>query len=102
MTMPAVPSALSDSSTSSQIRDTLREKLKGIKIGSKSYKISQFADDTVLFLRSLTELKYANRAIRKWCRATGMRENVKKKRRIGHGHTGGTRLRARYKMDPKR
>ena len=24
------------------------------------------------------------------------------KRRIGHGHTGGTRLRARYKMDPKR
>ena len=42
-------------------------------------KMSQFADDTVLFLRSLRELKYANRALVRFCRATGMRENVKKK-----------------------
>ena len=68
------------------------KKLKGIKIGSKSYKISQFADDTVLFLRSLTELKYANRPIRKWCRATGMRENVKKREGLAMGTLAGQDL----------
>ena len=55
------------------------KQLKGIKVGTKYYKMSQFADDTVLFLRSIRELRYANRALAKWCRATGMRDNVKKK-----------------------
>ena len=32
-------------------------RLKGIKIGSKSYKMSQLAEDTVLFLRTSLRTK---------------------------------------------
>ena len=53
--------------------------LKGIKIGSEHYKISQFADDTSLLLGTIKEIKYAFQAIKKWCRATCMKENVKAK-----------------------
>lgn len=59
--------------------DAQGRSLLGIKIGDRHYKISQFADDTTLLLGSIKELKFANLAIKKWCAATGMRENVDKR-----------------------
>ena len=47
--------------------------------------MSQFADDTVLFLRNIRELRYANAALARWCRATGMRENTAKREGLGIG-----------------
>ena len=41
--------------------------------------ISQYADDTALILKSILEIPYANKAIAKWCRATGMKENMPKR-----------------------
>ena len=46
-------------------------------IHGRRYKTSQFADDTTLILGSLKELKAANKAIKRWCDATGMREYIK-------------------------
>ena len=62
--------------------------LKGIQIGKNYYKLSQFADDTSLLLRRLCEIEYANRALKRWCAATGMRENVPKGRDLHWGCTG--------------
>ena len=42
----------------------------------KKYKLSQFADDTTVLLRRVRDIKYANRALKRWCDATGMRENI--------------------------
>jgi len=50
--------------------------IKGIEIRGHRYKLSQFADDTTVLLGSKKEIKLANAAIQRWCRATGMRENV--------------------------
>ena len=52
---------------------------KGIKIGGKYYKLSQFADDTTLILGDMSQLRHAEAGIQRWCRATGMRENVSKR-----------------------
>jgi hypothetical protein len=52
----------------------LEKGLKGIVIRGRRYKLSQFADDTTIFLGSKREIKLANAAIKRWCRATGMRE----------------------------
>ena len=61
------------------------EKIKGIQVGKKYYKLSQFADDTTLLLGSLKELKPVRRALNKWCRITGMRENEDKREALGMG-----------------
>ena len=53
--------------------------IKGIEIRGHRYKLSQFADDTTILLGSKKEIKLANAAIQRWCRATGMRKNVKKR-----------------------
>ena len=52
---------------------------KGIKVGTSYYKLSQFADDTTVLMGDKKEIKYVNRAIQRWCGATGMRENIAKR-----------------------
>ena len=63
----------------------LETQLKGIEINENFYKLLQFADDTSLLLGSISELAPAERAIKKWCRATGMRENASKREGLGMG-----------------
>ena len=54
-------------------------------MGSIEVIISQFADDTTLALRSWRQLKKANIALQRWCDATGMKENVKKREGLAMG-----------------
>ena len=63
----------------------LEKGIKGIEIRGHRYKLSQFADDTTILLGSKKEIKLANAAIQRWCRATGMRENVKKREGLAMG-----------------
>ena len=57
----------------------------GIEIGGRRIKTSQFADDTTLFLRDSRDLTAAEESIQKWCRASGMRENYKKREGLAMG-----------------
>eukprot|EP00966_Prymnesium_polylepis_P130454 3017243-Prymnesium_polylepis.1 len=63
----------------------METQIKGIKVGRRRYKISQFADDTTLILRNLREVRAAGRALTRWCKATGMRENIAKREGLGMG-----------------
>jgi hypothetical protein len=63
----------------------MEKNFKGIEVKGKHYKLSQFADDTTLLLGNLKELKPITKAIGRWCRATGMRENVAKREALGMG-----------------
>jgi hypothetical protein len=63
----------------------LEKGLKGIEIRGRRYKLSQFADDTTICMGSKRELRLANAAIKRWCRATGMRENGKKRDGLAMG-----------------
>jgi hypothetical protein len=58
---------------------------KGIEIGGKRYKLSQFADDTTLILGGMDQLQHAEEGILRWCRATGMRENKSKREGLAMG-----------------
>ena len=58
---------------------------KGIRIGGKYYKLSQFADDTTLMMGSIKELLHAEKGIQLWCKATGMRENKSKREGLAMG-----------------
>jgi hypothetical protein len=51
---------------------------KGINIAGRQYRLSQFADDTLLFLRSYSGLRTAWRLIKQYSLATGMMVNMKK------------------------
>ena len=77
-----VGQALADAITASKHR--------GIQVGSYEYRLSQFADDTALFLSSFEDIKRAMRAIRGWGRATGMKENAKKREILAMGKLRGT------------
>ena len=66
---------------------------KGIKIGNSYYKLSQFADDTTVLMGDKKEIKYVNRAIQRWCGATGMRENIAKREGLGMGKYRNVELR---------
>jgi hypothetical protein len=68
------------------------EGVKGISIGDITTFISQFADDTTLILKNANQLAPAFRAIQKWCSATGMRENIKKREGLPLGG---------YRVDPR-
>ena len=57
----------------------MQEDVRGIRVGNKYFKISQFADDTTLLRGNPREMKSALQAIQFWCDATGMRANVKKR-----------------------
>ena len=63
---------------------------KGIEIGGASYPISQFADDTTLMMGDTEEIPHAERGLRRWCRATGMRENKSKREGLAMGKYRGT------------
>ena len=70
----------------------LEKNFKGIEVKGKFHKISQFADDTSLLLGKLKELKYVTKALNRWCAATGMRENIKKREGLGMGKYRGKDL----------
>ena len=76
------------------LKDTIdcERKIKGVNIHGRRYKISQFADDTTLILGSLKELTAANKAIKRWCDATGMRENIKKREGLAMGRYRSAQL----------
>ena len=59
--------------------------IEGIKIRGSIFKLSQFADDTSMLLGNKKEIKHANKAIRDWCDATGMRENAAKREGLAMG-----------------
>ena len=71
---------------------TVGDGVRGIQIGEKRFRISQYADDTALILKSILEIPYANRAIAKWCKATGMKENMPKRNGLAMG---------RYRKHPR-
>ena len=64
--------------------------IKGITIGKREYKISQFADDTTLLLKNLKSYKPALKAVDRWGKATGMRENKKREKDSRWGNTEKT------------
>ena len=68
---------------------------KGIKIGDKHIRISQFADDTTLFLRGPRDMQPMQESLDKWCNATAMRENIKKREGLAMG-----RYRYRRRLPP--
>ena len=63
----------------------LEKGFKGIRIGDQYYKISQFADDTTTLMGDIREEKYVTRALRRWCAATGMKENTAKREGLAMG-----------------
>ena len=63
----------------------MEPKLKGINIHGTNYLLSQFADDTTLMLGHKNETKHVNRALKRWCKATGMRENATKREGVKMG-----------------
>ena len=63
----------------------------GIQIGPTHHLISQFADDTSLILANTDQIEPALRGVQRWCKATCMRENVKKREGIAMG---------KYRLDP--
>ena len=65
--------------------DAQNPEFRGISIGNRRIKVSQFADDTELFLRGPSDLRAAQGSLSKWCGATGMRENFKKREGIAMG-----------------
>jgi hypothetical protein len=52
--------------------------IEGVRIGSTSHKLSQFADDST-FIARLSDVKKFNAMLKIWCRATAMRENEAKR-----------------------
>ena len=59
--------------------------LEGIRIGDACYLISQFADDTCMLLHHVDEIKPMNKALKRWCKATGMKENEDKREGLALG-----------------
>ena len=74
--------------------------IKGIEINGRIFKLSQFADDTTIILRSLKELRHVRRAMTRWCLATGMRENIEKREGLGMGKYKGLDLKNGIKWAP--
>ena len=71
----------------------MEKKFKGIKIGDKHYKLIQFADDTAPLIGDWRrESKYVDRGLRRWCKATGMRENTAKREAVALGAYRGRRM----------
>jgi len=61
------------------------KRVKGIKIGNQRHLLSQFADDTTLMLASLKGYKPALQAVKRWGKATGMKENLSKREGLALG-----------------
>ena len=59
--------------------------IEGIKINGIESILSQFADDTTVFLRNWSELRRVSIPIQKWCNATAMRENAAKREALAMG-----------------
>ena len=85
--MPPQSAPIHTTVVAEMLREATRQEdeFRGIQIGDKRIKVSQFADDTALFLRGPRDLPPAANAIRRWCKATGMRENYKKREGLAMG-----------------
>ena len=59
--------------------------IEGIRIKGTESTLSQFADDTTVFLRNWSELRRVSKPIQKWCGATAMRENIAKREALAMG-----------------
>ena len=53
-------------------------RLRGVRVGGRTIKLSQFADDTQFFLEGYEDLKRMWKIIEKYEAATGMRANKQK------------------------
>tara|TARA_B110000046_G_scaffold118207_1_gene125009 strand:+ start:2316 stop:6662 length:4347 start_codon:yes stop_codon:yes gene_type:complete len=60
-------------------------RIQGIEIKGRRYKISQYADDTTLLLRDVREMRIAFKILERWGRATGMKENSAKREGLAMG-----------------
>ncbi|MDC0525948.1 reverse transcriptase domain-containing protein, partial [bacterium] len=58
---------------------TQEPEYRGITIGDRRIEASPFADDSTLFLAGPQDMPHAEKGLQKWCRASGMRENLKKR-----------------------
>ena len=65
---------------------------KGIEVNGLFQRILQFADDTTIFMGDIAEERFVTRALNRWCSATGMRENIKKREGLGMGKYRGQDL----------
>ena len=72
------------------------ENVEGIKIGDKSYEISQFADDTTGLLKGLSEIPKVERAIERWGKLTAMKENKAKREGVIIGNITLEEARRKY------
>ena len=71
----------------------MEKRFKGIKIGDTHYKLIQFADDTAPLIGDWRrESKYVDRGLLRWCKATGMRENIAKREAVALGAYRGRRM----------
>ena len=55
-----------------------KKNLKGIKVGNRRFQVSAFADDTVMFLNGIKDLRKVQMILRRYGEATGMKANLKK------------------------
>ena len=60
-------------------------RIGGIEVRGRRYKISQYADDTTLLLGNVREMKLAFKVLERWGKATGMKENDKKREGLAMG-----------------
>ena len=66
-----------------------------------TYLLSQFADDTTIFLNGTEDIPKADHAIQNWCLATGMKENIKKREGLAMGKLQHTNLPTNVKWAPE-
>ncbi|MCP3678529.1 MAG: hypothetical protein GY721_13375, partial [Deltaproteobacteria bacterium] len=55
-----------------------KKNLKGIKVGNRRFQVSAFADDTVMFLNGIKDLRKVQMILQRYGEATGMKANLKK------------------------
>ena len=60
-------------------------RIQGIEIKGRRYKISQYADDTTLLLKDIREMRIAFKILERWGKATGMKENSTKREGLAMG-----------------
>jgi hypothetical protein len=66
------------------------ETIKGINIDNKQFKISQYADDTVLYLQDVDSMKNAFKILEKFTKSSGLKVNKEKSDALGIGESATT------------
>jgi len=70
----------------------MKRDLDGITIGERKFILSQFADDTVVYLKSFAHLDHLWTVLSNWCDATGMRLNRTKTEAVRLGNLKKTNV----------